>query len=135
MRYWKKRSRLHIEIIYHCKRHEYCFTIENVSRTFFSQLNKYTFVQMMLITGVLPFLPGSFHKYYALYKFYEFLPHLDPGNYKFTFCFNIFEIIYVLAMIPKMNLQSRSNFVFQKKHQLYVEHVFIKISFSVDIIR
>ena len=86
---------LHIEIIYHCKRHEYCFTIENVSRTFFSQLNKYTFVQMMLITGVLPFLPGSFHKYYALYKFYEFLPHLDLGNYIFTFCFNIFEIICI----------------------------------------
>ena len=49
----------------------------------------------MLITGVLPFLPGGFHKYYALYKFYEFLPHLDLGNSKFTFCLNIFEIIYV----------------------------------------
>ena len=77
-------------------RNKYCRILEHTSRVFFSKLNQDTFVQMMLITESLANLPGNFHKYYALYKFYEFIPWLDIGNSKITSCENAFDTIYAL---------------------------------------
>ena len=77
-------------------RNKYCRISEHTSRVFFSKLNQDTFVQMMLITDRLANLPGNFHKYYALYKFYEFMPWLDIGNSKITSCENVFDTIFGL---------------------------------------
>ena len=52
----------------------------NVSGPFFSKLSPETLVQLMLIMEKLPFLPVGFHKYYGLYKFFEFIPELNLGN-------------------------------------------------------
>ena len=52
---------------------------------FFSKLTRETFVQFMLILGTIENLTDFFHKYYVLYKFFEFVPVLDLGISKFTF--------------------------------------------------
>ena len=61
--------------------------VGHTSRSFFSKLTPDVFIQFMLLLGQIERLPVDFHKYYTLYKFFEFVHELNLGiNENYVIC-------------------------------------------------
>ena len=62
----------------------------------------------MLIVGRLEKLPEGFHKYYALYKFFEFVPDLNLGIPKITLLYQLVICYFLSQLIESVNVMTVS---------------------------